>query len=132
VDNSLEPGIQVRAEKRSLVNSVLNNLFTNSIKFSERDGTIEIRGWLEEDRYIMEFVDHGIGIPDSILAKIFDFGKAISRKGTAGEPGTGFGMANMKLFMEQYGAEIEVESLDIQKYPENHGTTIRLSFLVPE
>lgn len=132
VDNSLEPGIQVRAEKRSLVNSVLNNLFTNSIKFSERDGTIEIRGRLDEDRYIMEFVDHGIGIPDSILAKIFDFGKAISRKGTAGEPGTGFGMANMKLFMEKYGAEIEVESFDIQKYPENHGTTIRLSFLVPE
>jgi CheY-like chemotaxis protein/two-component sensor histidine kinase len=90
---------------------LINNLLANSIKFTPEKGTITItietgkNGNLE-----VSVVDTGIGIPKDKLPYLFDKFSRISQKGTAGEAGTGLGMAIVKEIIEQHGGTVGVES----------------------
>lgn len=131
VESQLEGRIMVMAERTSLVNSVLNNLLTNAIKFSYPDGVIRITGRTTGDVAVIQITDQGIGIPEVLLNKIFDIDRSATRFGTKNEIGTGFGMPLVKKFMGEYGALIEVSSKDEASHPDDHGTTITLTFRMP-
>lgn len=131
VESQLEGRIMVMAERTSLVNSVLNNLLTNAIKFSYPDGVIRITGRTTGDVAVIQITDQGIGIPEALLNKIFDIDRSATRFGTKNEIGTGFGMPLVKKFMGEYGALIEVSSKDEASHPDDHGTTITLTFRMP-
>jgi two-component system sensor histidine kinase/response regulator len=125
----IDPSTQVMAERRSLVNSVINNLLTNALKFSFENDTVTISATEHDNQVILTVEDHGIGMPATLLAQIFDFTKNTSRIGTNGESGTGFGMSLIKSFVESYGGTIAVQSKDIQERPDDHGTTIVIRFV---
>jgi len=112
----------VLAEKTALKNSILNNLLTNAIKFSNRGGSIDISAEKGEGKLVLRIKDNGIGIPETLLDKIFQPGKATSRQGTEGETGTGFGMPVAKKFMENFEGTIDVSSR------EGEGTEVTLTF----
>jgi len=123
--------IMVMAEEISLVHTVLNNLITNAIKFSEPDSLIKV--FLENrtpQTICMIIQDAGIGIPKDLLDVLFDVSKTTNRIGTNGEKGTGFGMPLVKKFMEKYGGSIHVSSKSIDAFPDDHGTTVSLTFNV--
>jgi signal transduction histidine kinase len=62
--------LRVIAEKRSLVNSVLNNLLTNALKFSFEGERVEIVAKEEDGTILLMVEDHGIGMPQ-ICSNIF-------------------------------------------------------------
>lgn len=97
-------------ERDTFVNSVLQNILSNSIKFSHPGGQISITCKTQNDLAFLIIRDEGIGIPKDILENIFKFDKNTSRKGTAGENGTGFGMPILKHLIELYGGEIKINS----------------------
>jgi CheY-like chemotaxis protein/anti-sigma regulatory factor (Ser/Thr protein kinase) len=123
----IDESICVMAESVSFVNSVLNNIFSNAVKFSYEQSKIIVRAKQEKNNIIMEIIDSGIGIPDLLLKDLFDISKATSRQGTKGEVGTGFGMPLMRKFVHSYGGEIEISSRDKRSFPDDHGTTIKLT-----
>ena len=124
-----EPGLMMLAESHTLVHSVIANLLTNALKFSESGSTVSMSARADgDDKVVLIVKDSGVGIPKFMIPKLFDFRAKTSREGTAGEPGTGFGMPLVKKFMDAYGGGIEVKSEDIDTHPEAHGTTITLSF----
>lgn len=125
---NMEDQIEVIAEEVSLKNTVINNLLTNAIKFSEPGAVIRIDITKTDEHVLMSVVDHGIGIPRQILNDLFDVTKNTNRTGTRGERGTGFGMPLVKKFIERYGGQIEVSSKAIQDFPDDHGTEIKLTF----
>jgi len=129
LDIQIDPVTQIMAERRSLINSVINNLLTNALKFSFENDTVTISATEQDDQVIFTVEDHGIGMPAELLAQIFDFTKNTSRIGTNGESGTGFGMSLIKSFVESYGGTIAVQSKDIQEYPDDHGTKIVIRFV---
>lgn len=114
----------ILAEPVTLVSCVLNNVLTNAIKFSRTKGTIKI--YLEEkkEHIIIKIIDSGIGIPDEILTNLFSAKKSTSRPGTNGEEGTGFGMPILKMYMDKYGADVEVKT----STQDNPGTKFNLIF----
>jgi CheY-like chemotaxis protein len=118
----IDPTIAVIAEKRSLVNSVINNVLTNAIKFSFEGSAITISAVIEDSLVKLSICDSGIGIPVNMLENLFDVSKSTSRTGTNGEKGTGFGMPLMKKFVELYGGSVEVKSRTKDEYPDDHGT----------
>ncbi|MDC7240676.1 MAG: response regulator [Spirochaetales bacterium] len=124
----INPGIHIYAEETSLINSVLNNILTNAVKFSYPGEAIEISLTEEDDHIRLLIRDRGIGMPPHILDGIFHPGSKGSRKGTSGEQGTGYGMPLVKKFLDKYGASIEIRSRTIEKYPEDHGTSVLLRF----
>ncbi len=130
----IPPGLSVVAESVSLVNSVICNVLSNAIKFSEPGGTIEITaGTTPDGRHVrIAIKDHGIGIPKQILDNLFNMSQPTMRVGTKGEMGTGFGMPLVKRFVASYGGTVEVESKDITEFPHGHGTNVVLKLRKPE
>ena len=117
--------LKVIADETSLVNSILNNILTNSIKFSSHQAKIEITSEVKEDQTLITIRDYGIGMSEELLQNVFDETAETSRKGTDGEEGTGFGMPLVKKFIEAYGGQIQMLS---STAPEDHGTTTILTF----
>ncbi len=122
INIDIDRKLLIKAEKTSLINSVFNNILTNAAKFSYPEGTIEINATETDNGIKLSIIDHGIGIPDSILSTIFDVNQNTSRTGTNGEEGTGFGMPLVRKFMLTYGGEINIISA------ENKGTEVELFF----
>ena len=121
--------LAVNADRTALVNSILNNLFTNAIKFSYKNDVITVRGYSKGSKVILSVSDNGMGMPANVLDHLFHIGASTSRHGTEGEKGTGFGMSLVKKFVELFGGTIEVSSKPEQDYPEDHGTEFIITFL---
>jgi len=85
---------------------VVANLLNNAIKYSPGGGAIRVRLTRANDEAVLQIRDEGIGIPESDLPHIFDFG---SRAGNVGPiSGSGIGLAGARRIVEQHGGSIAV------------------------
>ncbi len=121
ISSNYLPGIKVFAD-RNMINTVVRNLITNAIKFTE-NGNINIRVLKSDHTITFEIEDTGVGIPKVKLNKIFEIEKEKSTEGTKGESGTGLGLIICKEFIEKNGGKISVRSVV------NKGSTFK--FILP-
>ena len=110
-----------------MLNSTVQNIISNSIKFTPRGGEVkistEIIPFFSEVSHVKVTIeDNGIGISRSELDKILSE-EIISTPGTEREYGTGLGLLIVKEFVEKNGGRIDVKS------KLNHGTSF--SFTLP-
>jgi len=110
LENNMPVDINVYADK-NMLSTILRNLISNAIKFTPKNGTIEI-GYRKgkENRQEIYIKDSGLGVPKENLNRIFEVSENISTKGTEGETGTGLGLILCKEFVEKHGGKIWVES----------------------
>lgn len=94
----------------NMLKTILRNLVSNAIKFTNNGGTINISAIQSDSDITISVSDNGIGIPPDSLAKLFDISEVLSTKGTADETGTGLGLLLCKEFVEKHGGRIWVES----------------------
>ncbi len=66
-------------------------------------------------------------MPEEVLNNIFNDNHAHSRVGTFGEIGTGYGMPLVKLFINEFKGEIDIQSIEKTKDPKNCGTKITIT-----
>ncbi len=124
-ENHVPELMRVIAEPVSLVNSVLNNLLTNAIKFSYRGTLVRINAQRWGHEIEIQVQDQGKGMPQEVLRDLFS-PHCTSREGTEGEMGTGFGMLLIKKFVSVYGGSIAIESRHEGEFPSDHGTLARI------
>jgi signal transduction histidine kinase len=98
-----------------MINTVIRNLMSNSIKFTPRGGKIEInaipcKNNVGRDCIKVSINDNGIGMDSNIKDNLFKIDKKVSRPGTENEPSTGLGLLLCKEFIEKHGGDIWVES----------------------
>lgn len=94
----------------NMINAVLRNLMANAIKFTNPTGSVSI-SVENKNKYVeISVVDTGVGIDDSIKQLLFSIDYVNTRKGTAGERGTGFGLILCREFVEKHSGKIWVES----------------------
>src|SRR5579863_3996186 len=107
----------VRADRRAL-RSILDNLLSNSIRFTPEGGEILLAA--EELKEFVQFTvrDSGRGIEAERLKSIFD------RFNVGSDQGTGMGLALVRRLVESLGGQIAVESRL------GHGTTFRFTLPV--
>jgi hypothetical protein len=92
------------------IRRVLDNLFSNAVKFSEHGTKIIFSVSHTPGRLVFSVTDQGPGIPESEQAKLFkEFGKT-SVKPAEGESSSGLGLAIAKKIVEQHRGEITVHS----------------------
>ncbi|EQA37949.1 GHKL domain protein [Leptospira inadai serovar Lyme str. 10] len=89
---------------------VLENLITNSLKFTEESGKIEINSFEEKGKVWLEIKDTGIGIPEKLKEYVFDKYSKARRKGMLGEKTVGLGMWIVKTIVEKHQGKIWLES----------------------
>ncbi|MBN1650375.1 MAG: hypothetical protein JW857_03550 [Bacteroidales bacterium] len=97
------------ADKNMMVR-IFHNLISNAIKFTQKNGQINV-GWSKEQDQIRFFVkDNGIGMVPEDAADIFEKSLDMSKDGTQGEKGTGLGLSICKEFVNKHEGNIWAES----------------------
>jgi signal transduction histidine kinase len=93
-----------------MLKTVLRNLVSNAIKYTNSGGRININAEENSGSVIISVSDNGVGITPDNLAKLFDISEVITTTGTAKETGTGLGLLLCREFVEKHGGKIWVES----------------------
>ena len=109
LENNIDDGYTVLAEE-DMINSVLRNLVTNGIKFTNKGGTIEISAETGRKDLYVSVSDTGMGMDRTTLDSLFDIISKKSKPGTNEEEGTGLGLILTKEFVEKNGGKISVRS----------------------
>src|SRR5580692_4236963 len=99
------PYIQADVEKTSWV---LINLLTNAIKYSPEESGIEVAAFRNKDTVEFRVRDHGKGIDEKYLPRIFE--RYFKVPGSHDRNGTGLGLSISKEFIEAQGGRIWVDS----------------------
>jgi PAS domain S-box-containing protein len=108
-----------------MLNSIILNLITNAIKFSNRGAEIIVTALSQNSFVKISVLDSGIGMDDNTLKKIFDIDAKKSTLGTENETGTGLGLVIVKEFVEKHGGSIMVTS------ESSKGTTFSFTLPLP-
>ncbi|WP_293788481.1 PAS domain-containing sensor histidine kinase [uncultured Pedobacter sp.] len=89
---------------------VINNLISNSIKFTADYGNITIHAEEYESTVLITVADDGIGIPEELQAGLFNHLPETLRPGLKGEESGGFGMGIIKAIVDLHQGKIWFES----------------------
>ena len=95
---------------KNMIETVVRNLISNAIKFSNPNDKIYIRSKVKEEKIFVEVEDTGIGISESKLKKLFRINESFTTDGTSKERGSGLGLILCKEFVEKNNGEIFAES----------------------
>lgn len=96
---------------QDMIGSAIQNLLTNSIKFTSRGGKVCICSSVKDKKEIEIIVeDNGIGMSEETLAKLFRIDIIQTTAGTEKEAGTGLGLLIIKECVEKNHGRITVES----------------------
>jgi signal transduction histidine kinase len=94
-----------------LLDQILINLFTNSLKYSNKK-IAEIELFVSEStsHYLFVVKDNGPGIDKKHQVDIFNLFKTATFKDQFGNKGNGIGLATVKKIIGKLGGEIYIES----------------------
>ena len=109
IENLVKKDSNVYADEYML-NSIIQNLIANAIKFTGEGGKIFISKKIKDEMAEISIRDTGIGIEEEEINKLFVIGGKRSSPGTANEKGTGIGLILSKELVEKHGGKIWVES----------------------
>jgi len=98
-----------------MMNSVIQNLLSNSIKFTFRGGSISIKTFKKvinkQKKIEIIMKDTGVGMKQENIDKIFA-ADVFTYPGTEKEFGTGLGLQLVIQFIERNGGELKIESVE--------------------
>lgn len=101
---------------------ILENIISNSIKYSERDTNIEVKIEKNDSEILCIIKDEGIGMTNEQVLKIFDRFYRADESRNSKITGNGLGLAIVKKL-----ADLQNLKLEIKSQP-NYGTTVIVSF----
>lgn len=129
INNMVESDVLLHSDK-NMLNTILNNLVMNAIKFTSIGGEINIYSnrmatdpESGKDFYKISVADTGIGMDNEFCSQLFTQNKPVSSPGTEKEQGTGLGLLLSREMVERHGGKIYAESTP--------GKGSVFSFLIP-
>lgn len=106
---------------KNLLKNIMNNLFSNAIRFSQENSEIKVHTEVTSDEVRIEVTDEGIGIPKADQSNIFRrFYRA--KNALTFQDGTGLGLNIVKKYVDLMKGNISFDS------EEDMGTTFYITF----
>ena len=97
----------------NMIKTVLRNLISNAIKFTEK-GEVLIETEIANSKIMISVIDTGVGISDDAFSNYLKIDEKVSTSGTGNEKGTGLGLILSKEFIIKNGGEIWVNRMKDQ------------------
>ena len=95
---------------QDMIKTVLRNLVSNAIKFSNPESEVNVNIAEEEGQLLISVVDYGEGISQENQDKLFKADSHFTSFGTDNEEGSGLGLLLCKEFVTRNGGKIWFES----------------------
>lgn len=94
------------------IDEVMDNLVSNAIKYTDRNGSILIETLFDKDKnnIVFSVTDTGLGLSEEDIKGTFQKGATLSSKPTAGESATGLGLWIVKKMVEAHNGYVWVKS----------------------
>ena len=102
--------------------SVVQNLFENAQKYSEKGTNIIWRSSVINGQSVLSIIDQGVGIPDDEKDKVFQLFYRLDKEETRSSKGTGLGLYLVENIVKLHQGEISV------KNNENKGSIFTIKF----
>ena len=112
-------GVEVAGDRVRL-QQVVVNLIDNSIKYTAKGGTIEVRVGREGNNAVLEVSDNGLGIPSHDLPHVFERFYRADKARSRASGGAGLGLSIVKAICSAHHGDIQVSS------QEGKGSTFRV------
>jgi PAS domain S-box-containing protein len=109
--HEVEENTYVFADSKMLI-SIIQNIVSNAIKYTEKGGSIIISAKKEEDKIIIQVKDTGIGMSKEIIEKLFTPQITALSETRKNNKGAGIGLLLVKGFLEKNGGEIWAKSTE--------------------
>jgi signal transduction histidine kinase len=109
ISNSIDEKVHIPTDENYL-KIIIRNIISNSIKFTNKGGTIDISCTKNGESSSIIIKDSGIGMSEDLVSKILSGNEYISTDGTFSEKGTGMGLLICFELAQSIGAKIDIES----------------------
>jgi two-component system sensor histidine kinase SenX3 len=93
-----------------LLSRAVENLVSNAIKYSPANTEVAVSAGSDPSTVWIDVADHGYGISEHDLTRIFEKFYRVPRVQDAGVPGTGLGLALVREIAELHGGSVTVKS----------------------
>lgn len=93
-----------------MINTVIRNLVSNSIKFSMDNSVITVSSKSDDGNLYISVTDEGIGMEENYIKDLFKIDVHTSRYGTNKEKGTGLGLVLCNEFIMLHKGSIKIVS----------------------
>ncbi|WP_195989349.1 HAMP domain-containing sensor histidine kinase [Clostridium sp. D53t1_180928_C8] len=118
-----EEELFVYADK-DLIERTILNILSNSIKYNEEKGRIDVLVGTREENIIIEIEDNGIGIPKEKVKYIFNRYERVQTSETRYKEGSGLGLNIVKEIINKFNGKVKIES--------EEGIGTKITIIIPK
>jgi two-component system phosphate regulon sensor histidine kinase PhoR len=94
----------------ALIEQAVVNLLDNALKYSEPQSTVLVKSNQKDSEVIISVQDHGIGIAQKHLPRLFERFYRVDKARSRNMGGTGLGLAIVKHIAQAHGGHVSVDS----------------------
>lgn len=102
-------GVMVEADDHRLL-QVFSNLISNAVKYSPKQGVVEVSVTRDSGQVRVSVRDYGAGISEEFQSRIFQRFSQADSSDTREKGGTGLGLSITKAIVEQHGGKVDFSS----------------------
>jgi signal transduction histidine kinase len=95
---------------RARLKQVVVNLLDNAIKYTPKQGAIQLNVTTINGHAVLEVADNGMGIPPNALPHVFERFYRVDQTRSGDSGSAGLGLSIVKSICTAHGAEVEVQS----------------------
>jgi signal transduction histidine kinase len=106
----LDPSLPRIAADHDRLIQVVSNLLSNAVKYSPTGGDIVVTTSRSDDGVHLAVRDHGMGIPQESLQRIWEEFSRVESRETKGIQGTGLGLPIVRQIVKMHGGRVWAES----------------------
>jgi len=106
-----DDGLSIEGDRRQL-GSALGNLVEDAVKYSEPECSVQIESHGDGGLVEISVRDHGVGIPQRDLNRVFERFYRVDRARSRATGGTGLGLSIVRHVVTNHDGEIVVRSME--------------------
>jgi two-component system, OmpR family, phosphate regulon sensor histidine kinase PhoR len=106
VDVEIESAASVVDADPTKLHDALRNLVENAVNYSPEGGRVALKAHLAGDRIVLTVGDHGPGVPESDLGRVFERFYRVDKSRSRDPGGTGLGLSIVRHLVELHGGKV--------------------------